>query len=88
MDTLGPIVELSPFAKMAHSLPLAIPVLQCVEGGSSHAKGFRRCRLFSIFKVQRRTWFFTVNKPFEPADDRVRLKNDGKAMAEDGGETG
>jgi hypothetical protein len=31
-------------------------------------------------------WFFTVNKPFEPTDDRRRLRNDGKALAEDGGD--
>lgn len=44
--------------------------------------------VFRTFQVQRRAWFFTVKKPFEPTNDRRRLRNDGKAMVEDGGETG
>jgi hypothetical protein len=58
-----------------------------IEEGSSCAGDLRRRRLLRIFRVQRRAWFFTVNKPFEPKADRRRLGNDGKAVAEDGRES-
>ena len=44
--------------------------------------------LFRIFRVQRRAWFFTSKKPSERADDQRRRRNDGKAIADDDGETG